>query len=116
MSTTNGAQPITSGSTAVINFIFSLPAVLILGVIAIGLWVHVFITTSTVISDGSSWPSINGQVKKVIGSTMMAMFVLLIASLIYFLQDQARSIYVVFILVALTGSLSYSAMAASSSN
>jgi len=116
MSTTNGAQPITSGSTAVINFIFSLPMILILGVVAIVCWGRVFIQTSNVISDGSSWPSINGQVKKVIGSTMTAMFVLLITSLIYFLQDQSKSIYVIFILVALTASLSYSAMAASSTN
>ena len=91
----------------------------ILGMVTIGLWASVFATTSTMISEQHKrnyWTSIQGQVAKVVSSSMIAMFILLITSIIYFLQDQTKSIYVIFILVAFASILSYSAMAASSVN
>jgi len=112
----NDPLPVTSGSTAMLSMLVSLPMVMVLGVGALLLWCHVFLKTSSVISDGASWPSIRGQVTKVIGSTMLAMFVLLITSIIYFLQDQTKSIYAVFVLIALSACFSYSALATSSAN
>ena len=105
-----------NSTITVMSFLTSLPAAFILGMVAIGLWMGVFIQTSKVISNGVSWPSISGQVTKVISSTMLGMFILLITSLIYFLQDQTKSIYVIFILIAFASALSYSAMAASSAS
>lgn len=88
-----------------------------LGVVAIALWFGVFMVTSRANGDnGNVWRSIQGQVTKVISSSMIAMFILLITSIIYFLQDQTKSIYVIFILVAFASILSYSALAASSVN
>lgn len=88
---------------------------MILGMVTIGLWVSVFATTSTMISEEQKrnyWPSIRGQVVKVVSSTMVGMFILLVTSIIYFLQDQTKSIYVIFVLIALASGLSYSALAA----
>jgi hypothetical protein len=89
-----------------------------LGASAIVAWMGAFIVTSDAVTgDGysaNSWPSIRGQVAKVISSTMVGMFILLVTSIIYFIQDQTKSIYVIFILVALASVLSYSAMAAAS--
>jgi hypothetical protein len=88
-----------------------------LGVLAIVSWAGVFIMTSnenTSGYNGNVWPTIRGQVAKVISSTMMGMFILLVISIIYFIQDQSKSIYVIFIMVAISSVMSYSALAASS--
>lgn len=89
-----------------------------LGASAVVAWAGAFIVTSDAVTgegySAKSWPSIRGQVGKVIGSVMMGMFILLVTSIIYFIQDQTKSIYVIFILVALTSVLSYSALAAAS--
>jgi hypothetical protein len=90
-----------------------------LGMVAIASWMGVFIVTSKANNDGyngNGWQSIRGQVAKVIGSTMVGMFILLVTSIIYFLQDQTKSIYVIFFLVAFASALSYSALAASAVN
>jgi hypothetical protein len=88
-----------------------------LGVVAVALWFGVFTVTSRANGDnGNIWRNIQGQVVKVVSSSMIAMFILLVASIIYFIQDQTKSIYVIFILVAFASILSYSAMAASSVN
>jgi len=90
-----------------------------LGVVAIISWMGVFIVTSKANNDGyngNGWQSIRGQVTKVISSTMVGMFILLVTSIIYFLQDQTKSIYVIFILVAFASVLSYSALAAAAVN
>ena len=91
----------------------------ILGIIAVASWMGALIVTTKAISSGytgNSWPSIRGQVAKVISSAMIAMFILLVTSIIYFLQDQTKSIYVIFTLVAFASVLSYSALATSSTS
>ena len=78
-----------------------------LGVVAIALWFGVFMITSRANGDnGNVWRGIQEQVTKVISSSMIAMFILLITSIIYFLQDQTKAIYVIFILVAFASILS----------
>ena len=101
------AMPSTESSSA--------PAIL-LGIVAIGFWMGVFIKTSNITSDRRSWRSIRGQVAKVIGSVMIAMFILLVTSIIYFLQDQTKAIYVIFTLVTMASVMSYSALAAAALN
>ena len=110
MSTSNVAASL---STAVSSPLLPM----FLGVVAFALWFGVFMVTSRANGDnGNVWRGIQAQVAKVISSSMLAMFILLVTSIIYFLQDQTKSIYVIFILVALASILSYSALAASSVN
>jgi hypothetical protein len=112
------AAPIPTNVTASLSTAMSSPILpMILGAVAIALWFSVFTVTSRANGDnGNVWRGIQGQVAKVISSSMLAMFILLVTSIIYFLQDQTKSIYVIFILVAFASILSYSAMAASSMN
>lgn len=83
-----------------------------LGLLAIGLWIGVFRTTSSMISDMVDWAAIRDQVTKVIGSTMTATVLLLIVSLIYFLQDQTKTTYAIYVMLGISACLTYSAMAA----
>ena len=83
------------------------------GLIAVGLWFGVLSKTNTVISKFVDWPHIKQQVRKVIGTTMFSTFLLLCISLIYLLQDQTKSLYVVFGMCAVGASIAYSALAAS---
>ena len=110
--------PVASNVTASLSTAMSSPILpMFLGIVAIALWFGVFMVTSRANGDNENiWKSIQGQVVKVVSSSMLAMFILLITSIIYFLQDQTKSIYVIFILVAFASILSYSAMAASSVN
>jgi hypothetical protein len=92
---------------------------IILGMVTIGLWATVFITVGNTIGEEHSrnyWPSIKNQVVKVISSSMVAIFILLVTSIIYFLQDETKSIYAIFILLTLTAIISYSALAASAAS
>ena len=110
----SGTVPVTESlSTAISSPLLPM----FLGVVAIALWFGVFMITSRANGDnGNVWRCIQGQVTKVVSSSMLGMFILLITSIIYFLQDQTKSIYVIFILIAFASILSYSAMAASSVN
>lgn len=98
------------------SFFESLPFVFIMGLIGIGLWAGVMTQTSSIITDLNHWEQIKSQVTKVIGTTMVTVMILLAVSLIYFLQDQTKSIYVVFIMIGLAAALSYSALAAAVAN
>ena len=111
-------QPVTTNVTASLSTAMSSPILpMFLGIVAIALWFGVFTVTSRANGDnGNGWRGIQGQVVKVVSSSMIAMFILLIASIIYFIQDQTKSIYVIFMMVAFASILSYSAMAASSVN
>jgi len=103
-------------TTTVLSMLTSLPAIVICGFIAIGLWAGVVVQTVSIIDDRNIWQFVGDQVTKVIGTTMTATMVLLAVSMIYFLQDQSKSIYVVFIMIGLAACLSYSAMAAAVAN
>ena len=102
-----------SFTTRFLNIALSLPVVIVLGVGAIILWIQVFLTASNIMGDDShSWPFISGQVKKIIGTTTVGIFILLLTSIIYFLQDQTKSVYVIFILLTISIIMAYSAIAA----
>jgi hypothetical protein len=103
-------------SVSITSMITSLPVVIVCGLIALGLWSGVWIQTASLAGDLPSWNMIHSQVTKVVVTTMLVSVVLLLISLIYFIQDQTRSIYVLFILIGLSAGLSYSAMAASAAN
>jgi hypothetical protein len=111
-------QPVATNVTASLSTAMSSPILpMFLGILTIALWFGVFTVTSRANGDnGNVWRNIQGQVVKVVSYSMIAMFILLITSIIYFIQDQTKSIYVIFILVAFASILSYSAMAASSVN
>lgn len=102
-----------SFTSRLMTFVLSFPAVILCGVVAIGLWMGVFTRLSAM---QHNWSDISSQVKKVIGSTTTAMLILLIASTIYFLQDQGNAIIYIFILLGIAAGLSYGALAASSAN
>lgn len=103
----------TSVKDQIIKLITSLPATIALGVAAIIMWGNVFLTTS---DSMNTWADISSHVKKVIGTTTAAMFILLIVSVIYFLQDQSSAKTAVFIIITLALGLSYSAIAAAATN
>ena len=108
-------QPVSSTVTFM-SMAASMPVVMFCGMAAIALWAGVLIKTSSILDDLPSWKHTASQIGKVIGSTMTATMILLVIVLIYFLQDQAKSIYVSFIMIGIAACLSYSAMAAAVAN
>lgn len=95
-------------------FPFTLVGVIGLGLLAIGLWVGVLCIPYSMIRDKLlDWDAIRDQVTKVIGSTMTATVLLLIVSLIYFLQDQTKTTYAIYVILGISACVAYSAMAAS---
>jgi hypothetical protein len=114
------SQPISTNVTASLSTAMSSPLLpMFLGMVAIVSWFGVFMVTSRANSEDYNkmvWRGIKDQVSKVISSSMLGMFILLVTSVIYFLQDETKSIYIIFILVTFATILSYSAFAASTVN
>jgi hypothetical protein len=103
----------TSFKEQIVKLVTSLPATIALGVAALIMWASVFRTTS---DSMYSWSDLSAHVKKVIGTTTASMFILLIVSIIYFLQDQSSAKTAVFIIITIALGLSYSAIAAAATN
>lgn len=83
------------------------------GIVAIGLYVWSFVDMSKFIGSKDSWNQISSQVGKIWGLTLAGSFILFIASLLYFVQDETKTVYFILALSCLTLGLSYSALAIS---
>ena len=83
------------------------------GIVAIGLYVWSFVDMSKFIGSKDSWNQISSQVGKIWGLTLAGSFILFIAALLYFVQDETKTIYFILALSCITRGLAYSALAIS---
>jgi hypothetical protein len=110
MSTSNNQV---TTAVSVTNLISGTPAIIMSGIIAIGLYVWSFISISNFVGSKDDWNSLKPQITKIWSLTLAGSFALFIASLLYFIQDPQRAIYFILALSCLTLGLSYSALAIS---
>jgi hypothetical protein len=68
---------------------------------------------SKFIGSKDDWNTIQPQITKILILTLIGTFGLIIASLLYFIQDSARTIYFILVLCCLSLGLSFSALAIS---
>ena len=87
--------------------------IIIFSVISIGLFIGAFVSMSKFIGSKDDWNTIQPQITKILILTLIGTFGLIIAALLYFIQDSARTIYFILVLSCLSLGLSFSALAIS---
>jgi hypothetical protein len=87
--------------------------ILIFSVVSVSLFIWSFISMSQFVGSKDDWNLIQPQITKVLILTLIGTFGLIIAALLYFIQDSERTIYFILVLSCLSLGLSYSALAIS---
>jgi hypothetical protein len=87
--------------------------VIVFSVISIGLFIGAFVSMSKFIGSKDDWNTIQPQITKILILTLIGTFGLIIAALLYFIQDSAKTIYFILVLSCLSLGLSFSALAIS---
>ena len=87
--------------------------IIIFSVISIGLFIGAFVSMSKFIGSKDDWNVIQPQITKILLLTLFGTFGLIVAALMYFIQDSERTIYFILVLCCLSLGLSFSALAIS---
>lgn len=85
--------------------------IVIFGLISIGMFIGSFVSMSKFIGSKDDWNVIQPQITKIWILTIIGTIGLTIASLLYFIQDPARTIYYILGLCCISLGLSFSALA-----
>ena len=80
---------------------------------AIGLFIGAFVSMSNFVGSKDDWNLIQPQITKILILTLIGTFSLIVAALLYFIQDSARTIYFILVLCCLSLGLSFSSLAIS---
>ena len=78
---------------------------------SIGLFIASFVTMSQFVGSKDDWNVIQPQITKVLIFTIIGVFGLIVASLMYYIQDPAKTIYFILVLCCVSLGLSYAALA-----
>jgi heme/copper-type cytochrome/quinol oxidase subunit 3 len=80
---------------------------------SVSLFIASFVTMTEFVGSKDDWNVIKPQITKVLLLTLIGTFTLIVASLIYYIQDPAKTIYFILVLCCLSLGLSYAALAIS---
>ena len=80
---------------------------------SVSLFIASFVTMTEFVGSKDDWNVIKPQITKVLILTLIGTFTLIVASLIYYIQDPAKTIYFILVLCCLSLGLSYAALAIS---
>lgn len=113
-SSTTGSQLSTSALTMKFKSMNnSSIGIWIFGIISIGLFIGSFVSMSNFVGSKDDWNRIQPQITKILILTLIGTVTLTIASLLYFIQDSARTIYFILVMSCITLGMSFSALAIS---
>jgi hypothetical protein len=79
--------------------------------LSIGMFIGSFVSMSQFVGSKDNWNVIQPQITKILILTLIGTFGLIIASLLYYIQDPAKTIYFILILCCVSLGLSYAALA-----
>jgi len=78
--------------------------------LSIGMFIGSFVSMSQFVGSKDNWNVIQPQITKILILTLIGTFGLIIASLLYYIQDPAKTIYFILILCCVSLGLSYAAL------
>lgn len=81
--------------------------------LAVGLFIGSFASMSNFVGSKDDWNLIQPQITKILLLTLIGTFSLIVAALMYFIQDSARTIYFILVVSCLSLGLSFSSLAIS---
>ncbi len=82
-------------------------------VLSLGLFIGSFVSMSNFVGSKDDWNLIQPQITKILILTLIGTFALIVAALLYFIQDSARTIYFILVVSCLSLGLSFSSLAIS---
>ena len=85
--------------------------IIVFTVISVGMFIGSFVSMSQFVGSKDNWNVIQPQITKILILTIIGTFGLVIASLLYYIQDPAKTIYFILILCCVSLGLSYAALA-----
>ncbi len=93
------------------SFFTGTPGIVIASLVALGMFIGSFVSTSKFLGTKDDWNLIKPQVTKIWILTLVGTFGFMIASLLFFVQDSAKAMYFILVVTCLSLGLSYSALA-----
>jgi hypothetical protein len=81
--------------------------------LSIGMFIGSFVSMSQFVGSKDNWNVIQPQITKILILTLIGTFGLIMASLLYYIQDSAKTIYFILVLCCLSLGLSYASLAIS---
>jgi hypothetical protein len=111
--TTVASNSGSGGSTGskLTSFFTGTPGIVLTSLIAVGMFIGSFVSTSKFLGSKDDWNLIKPQITKIWILTLVGTFGFMIAALLYFVQDSAKAMYFILIMTCLSLGLSYSALA-----
>lgn len=83
------------------------------GIVSLGMFIGAFVNMSNFVGSKDDWNLIKPQITKIWILTLIGTATLIIASLLYFIQDSEKTIYYILALTCVSLGLSFSALAIS---
>ena len=116
MSSNSISKPPTNGETSTLTSKMAsagsgMIGVIIFSLVSVGMFIGAFVSMSNFVGSKDDWNLIKPQITKIWILTLIGTFGLIIAALLYFIQDSARTIYFILVLSCLTLGLSFSSLA-----
>jgi|UniRef100_A0A6C0DZ32 hypothetical protein len=116
MSSNSNSKPPTNGETSTLTSKMAsagsgMIGVIIFSLVSVGMFIGAFVSMSNFVGSKDDWNLIKPQITKIWILTLIGTFGLIIAALLYFIQDSARTIYFILVLSCLTLGLSFSSLA-----
>ena len=78
--------------------------------LSVGMFIGSFVSMSQFVGSKDNWNVIQPQITKILILTLIGTFGLIMASLLYYIQDPAKTIYFILILCCVSLGLSYAAL------
>jgi hypothetical protein len=100
-----------SSGSKVSSFAKGYGGIAVFSVLAIGMFVGAFVSMSNFVGSKDDWNLIQPQITRILIFTLIGTFGLIVAALLYYVQDPAKSTYFVLIVCCLALGLSFSSLA-----
>ena len=116
MSSNSNSKPPTNGETGgskASSMGGGMIGIVLFGLTSVGMFIGAFVSMSNFVGSKDDWNVIQPQITKIWILTLIGTFGLIIAALLYFIQDPERTIYLILVLSCLTLGLSFSSLAIS---
>ena len=116
MSSNSNSKPPTNGETGgakASSMGGGMIGIVLFGLTSVGMFIGAFVSMSNFVGSKDDWNVIQPQITKIWILTLIGTFGLIIAALLYFIQDPERTIYFILVLSCLTLGLSFSSLAIS---
>jgi hypothetical protein len=100
-----------TGGSKVSSFAKGYGGIAVFSILAIGMFIGAFVSMSNFVGSKDDWNLIQPQITRILIFTLIGTFGLIVAALLYYVQDPAKSTYFVLVVCCVSLGLSFSSLA-----